>query len=157
MAEIAEVLSILASVAIGIGALIAGLNKAGKKQTQSAQDKVYRSETARPAPYKNPAAQVFENSYGERKKQTTSIDFKKYAKAEPGHATGGKTEKVEPIVGSLGEHNDEGCGEHASLRFITTESTDESEPTLDYEKIAAAMIFGSVLSQPKGDENLKHF
>lgn len=65
-----------------------------------------------------------------------------------------ETEYREDIVGSLGENYDEGCPALINTRILTKtgEGDENKEKTFDYDQIAAAIVFGSVFSQPKWKE-----
>ncbi len=65
-----------------------------------------------------------------------------------------EVEQREDIVGSLGANYDEGCPALVNTRLLT-KTADESgkiKEGFDYDQIAAAIVFGSVLSQPKWKE-----
>lgn len=134
--------------------LLSYIGKAAKKQGKNYTQRTAYTPAARPAPK---AADIFQNPAAryERPKAAPTITVPS-SKPAPGHAIGGKVETVPSIVGSLGEHNDEGCNEHANVRFLATEPDEEGETKPDYDKIAAAIVFGSVLAQPKGDDT-KYF
>lgn len=60
-----------------------------------------------------------------------------------------KTEYREDIVGSLGANYDEGCPDLVNTRLLTKTAEEEDKKTFNYDQIASAIIFGSVLSEPK--------
>ena len=67
------------------------------------------------------------------------------------HAHAGEEEHYEEIVGSLGEVNDEGCGDLGGVRFIVHdlayETGDEGEH--DYAELAKAMVLGEIINTPR--------
>lgn len=146
------IISILASV----GSAAARKKQAEAKQADQARrvTKTKTETTSRPL---KPENKAFYNPY--------TVDTSRVAKPtintgeddkKTGHAMG-QAEEIEPIVGSLGEVKTEGCFEHEAFRFIANDKLEDgSELAFDYNKIAAAIVFGSVFSDPVGTKETKY-
>lgn len=64
-----------------------------------------------------------------------------------------ETEYKEDIIGSLGASYDEGCPGLVNTRLLTkTAEEGEDKKAYNYDQIAATIVFGSVLSEPKWKE-----
>ncbi|HPG92365.1 MAG TPA: hypothetical protein PK675_03035 [Clostridia bacterium] len=136
-----------------------GSSAARKRQAEAKQaDQTHRiartkPETAsRPTRPENKAFNTYKVDTSRIAKPTINIeeDDKK-----SGHAMG-EAEPIDPIVGSLGEVKTEGCFEHEAFRFISVDTNEGDGKTVyDYDKIAAAIVFGSVFSEPVGSKETK--
>lgn len=69
------------------------------------------------------------------------------------HAHSGSAEHYEPIVGSLGEVTDEGCGELDGVRLVEHDEAycDDVEhlDVADYFELQRAIVFGEVVNNPR--------
>lgn len=136
-----------------------GSSAAKKRQAEAKQaDQAHRitrtkPETAsRPARPENKSYTTYKVDTSRVAKPTINIDE---VDDKSGHAMG-EAETVDPIVGSLGEVKSEGCFEHESFRFISVNTAEtDGKPTYDYDKITAAIVFGSVFSEPVGNKEAK--
>lgn len=69
-----------------------------------------------------------------------------------GHSHYGTVETYEPIVGSLGDVDDEGCDELDGVRLIATDlmyETDDDGKVYDLKAIRKSLILGEVLNNPR--------
>ena len=69
-----------------------------------------------------------------------------------GHSHYGTVETYEPIVGSLGDVDDEGCDELDGVRLIATDlmyETDDDGKVYDLNAIRKSLILGEVLNNPR--------
>lgn len=121
------------------------------KSTDTAVTRSTQSKRAQPSAFDRttPSARPTTNVKSSLHTMHSSFD------AEEKHTHKGMTEseKVEPIVGSLGEVNDEGCAELGGIRYITPITIeDDDNKSFDLDRIATAIVLGDVLSHPKGME-----
>lgn len=68
-----------------------------------------------------------------------------------GHVHVGDEEEVyDQIVGSLGEVNDEGCGDLNGIRLIAHDlAYEDDEAAKDYVEVAKAVVLGDVINNPR--------
>ena len=69
-----------------------------------------------------------------------------------GHSHHGTVETYDPIVGSLGDVDDEGCDELDGVRLIATDlmyETDDDGKVYDLNAIRKSLIIGEVLNNPR--------
>lgn len=64
---------------------------------------------------------------------------------------GQEAEAYEEIIGSLGDISDEGCDELSGVRLIAHDLAyaPEKDNSVDYDKIARALVLGDVLNSPR--------
>ncbi|MBQ7915084.1 MAG: hypothetical protein IJ492_02040 [Clostridia bacterium] len=64
---------------------------------------------------------------------------------------GQQTEQYDEIIGSLGDVSTEGCDELSGVRLIAHDLAyaPERENSVDYDKVARAMVLGEVLNSPR--------
>ena len=78
---------------------------------------------------------------------------KKIVSADGSHSHSGKEERYEPIVGSLGEVDDEGCDELDGVRLIEHDESYCDDPqhlaAADYETLEQAIVIGEVINAPR--------
>lgn len=75
------------------------------------------------------------------------------------HQHFGKEEDYEPIEGSLGDVNDEGCPELDGIRLISEDLAyvnDGNEMEVDYAKLVKVMVLGETLNQPRFKQPYLH-
>ncbi|MDD4832205.1 MAG: hypothetical protein PHI78_00835 [Clostridia bacterium] len=145
------IISILASV----GSAAARKKQAEAKHADQARriNKVKTETASRPTRPENKSYNTYEVDTSRVAKPTINLGEDKDL---AGHAIG-EAEAIEPIVGSLGEVKTEGCFEHASFRYILSDKpAGEVESSFDYNKVAAAIVFGSVFSEPVGNKDTKY-
>lgn len=69
------------------------------------------------------------------------------------HAHSGKAEHYEPIVGSLGEVDDEGCDELDGIRLVEHDESYCDDPDhiaqADMSELQKAIVLGEVLNNPR--------
>ena len=78
---------------------------------------------------------------------------KKIVSADGSHSHSGKEERYDPIVGSLGEVDDEGCDELDGVRLIEHDESYCDDPehlaAADYSALEQSIVLGEVINAPR--------
>lgn len=78
---------------------------------------------------------------------------KKLVSADGSHSHTGKEERYDPIVGSLGEVDDEGCDELDGVRLIEHDESYCDDPEhladTDYSALEQSIVLGEVINAPR--------
>lgn len=77
----------------------------------------------------------------------------KIVSADGSHSHSGKEERYDPIVGSLGEVDDEGCDELDGVRLIEHDESYCDDPEhlaqTDYSALEQSIVLGEVINAPR--------
>lgn len=77
----------------------------------------------------------------------------KIISADGSHSHSGKEERYDPIVGSLGEVDDEGCDELDGVRLIEHDESYCDDPEhlaqTDYSALEQSIVLGEVINAPR--------
>lgn len=77
----------------------------------------------------------------------------KVSSLDASHSHSGKEEHYDPIVGSLGEVNDEGCDDLNGVRLVEHDESYCDDPEhlkeMDYEELQRVIVMGEVINNPR--------
>ena len=140
--------AIVVGVFITVFIVIAKKTRAKKTQDEYAARYREKLET-----YKETVGQKAGLDSLREKQQTKSEAYKHELHQQDAreHDHLGEEEHYEEIVGSLGEINDEGCGDLSGVRFIAHDLAYElgDGAGRDYTKLAQAMVMGEIINTPR--------
>ncbi len=142
--QIFELICIIFGVVVGLTSVITAIKrKVAKGASEEAVQQSY-------AQNKNSNAQRYRRP--NQAPKGTQQGKQSGVHGNDGHVHQGSTETYDPIVGSLGQHSDEGCDELDGVRLIVTDltyETDDDNVAYDRSVLGKSIVLGEILNTPR--------